>query len=135
MNGSGGTDFVDYYALLGVPPGADATLIRRAFIQKAKEHHPDVGGSTQMMRLLNTAYKTLMSATAKASYDMLHSFHAGTTKPGQYAYQQGRVVRDVADMTDAEIDRFLDSVLAEYRNKPKKPRPTFKQVFKTFFEI
>lgn len=130
-----GSKFVDYYELLGVPPSADIPTIRRAFIAMAKEHHPDVGGEADKMQQLNTAYKTLTSETAKAAYDMLHEFQTGTTKPGDYSYHGGREVNSVSDMSDDEIDTFLDSLLKEYRNGPPKVKTTARQRFKKLFDF
>lgn len=138
MTSSGSSKFVDYYELLGVSHDADIAQIRRAFIRQAKQHHPDAGGTDDTMQHLNAAYKTLMSATAKAAYDMLHSFHTGSTKPGDYKYQDGRTVNTVTDMEDDEIDSFLDNLFAEYRNGPPKasePKPTVKQRVKKLFDI
>ncbi|HET6924755.1 MAG TPA: DnaJ domain-containing protein [Candidatus Saccharimonadales bacterium] len=134
MATSSGSEFVDYYELLGVEPSADLPDIRRAFIGKAKEHHPDAGGSADVMRQLNVAYKTLMSETSKAAYDLLHSFHIGSTEPSDYKYHGGREVNDVDDMTDDEIDSFLDDLWSEYRNGPSKPKPSIKQRFTSLFD-
>jgi curved DNA-binding protein CbpA len=128
-----GTKFVDYYELLGVLPSADIPTIRRAYISLAKEHHPDAGGETDTMQRLNTAYKTLTSETTKAAYDMLHSFHSGQTETGDYKYSAGREVNDVTDMTDGEIDEFLDSLLKEYRNGPPKAKQSVRKRFKQLF--
>jgi curved DNA-binding protein CbpA len=133
MSTSGSADFVDYYTLLGVKPTAEITEIRRAYILKAKEHHPDAGGATEMMQQLNIAYKTLTSSTAKGAYDMLHSFHVGSTKPGDYRYSDGRKVHDVDDMTDSEIDMFLDDLLDEFRYGQPKPKQTVGQWLKKYF--
>lgn len=73
-------EFVDYYKLLDLQPNASSTQIRNAFIHKAKQNHPDVGGSTESMRHINAAYKTLTSYSHKAAYDLLHSFHTGKKK-------------------------------------------------------
>jgi curved DNA-binding protein CbpA len=138
MTSSGDSKFTDYYDLLGIQPSADIGQIRNAFIQQAKLHHPDAGGSEAIMQQLNLAYKTLMSPTAKATYDMLHNFHTGETQPGDYKYQDGREVNGVTDMNDDEIDSFLDSLFAEYRHgppEPTEPRPTVKQRVKRLFDI
>jgi len=135
MTSSANSEFVDYYALLDIKPSADLPQIRRSFILKAKQYHPDVGGSPQMMLQLNTAYKTLIGQSSKAAYDMLHGFHTGTTQPGDYSYHDGREVHDVNDMTDDEIDSFLDDLFAEYRNASPKPKPSVKQRIKKIFEI
>jgi curved DNA-binding protein CbpA len=129
-----GSDFIDYYKLLKVHPTAEISEIRQAYIVMAKKHHPDAGGSTDKMKQLNKAYKTLMSSTAKASYDMLHSFHTGTTKPSDYRYHDGREVNDVTDMTDSEIDSFLDGVLNEYRDGPSKEQSGLRQWLKNVLD-
>jgi curved DNA-binding protein CbpA len=126
------SDFVDYYEVLGVQPSAEVAEIRRAYLLLAKEHHPDAGGSTETMQQLNTAYKTLTSSTAKAAYDMLHSFHGGKTQT-DYKYTDGREVNDVTDMSDTEIDEFLDSLLKEYRNGPPKAKQSVRKRFKRLF--
>jgi len=135
MNKTQGPDFVDYYELLDIAPDAELAQIRRAFILKAKEHHPDAGGSTLVMQQLNMAYKTLMSSTAKGAYDLLHGFHTGATRPSDYKYHDDREISGVTDMSDDEIDSFLDSLLAEYRNGPPKPKPTAKQRFKKLLDL
>ncbi|HSH18581.1 MAG TPA: DnaJ domain-containing protein [Candidatus Saccharimonadales bacterium] len=130
MSSPTGRDFVDYYELLGLHPTAEIADIRRAYILKAKQHHPDAGGSTEDMQQLNSAYKTLISPTGKAAYDMLHSFHTGSTQPGEYRYGNGREVHAVDDMTDEEIDAFMDHLYAEYRNGPPKTKQGVRQWFK-----
>jgi curved DNA-binding protein CbpA len=135
MTEVGSSDFIDYYELLGITPDTEVADIRRAFIRVAKENHPDAGGSTEVMQQLNLAYKTLMSPTAKGAYDMLHNFHSGTTKPSEYKYHAGRQVREVTDMSDTEIDSFLDSLFDEYRNGPPEPKPSLKQRFKKLLEL
>lgn len=123
MDEENGSRFIDYYDLLGVRPTAEITAIRRAYLLMAKQHHPDAGGSTEQMQQLNTAYRTLTSASSKAGYDMLHSFHTGTTSLGDYKYHDGREVNSVSDMSDDEVDAFLDNLLFnEYRDGVPKKR-------------
>jgi len=127
--------FIDYYKLLGIEPSADTIQIRRAFLQKAKQHHPDVGGSTESMRLLNAAYRTLTSATPKAAYDLLHSFHTGTK---EVIYKEvgftTRTEPDATILSDDYIDWFLDTIYAEYSNT-SKPKLTFGKLARKVFNI
>ncbi|GAB3435282.1 J domain-containing protein [Actinophytocola sediminis] len=60
---------VDYYELLGVPPGASATEIRSAYRTLAKVMHPDAGGTAGTFRLLREAYDTLSDPELRESYD------------------------------------------------------------------
>lgn len=130
MSSSKSADFVDYYDVLGVSPTAELHEIRRAYIIKAKQYHPDAGGSIDMMRSLNAAYKTLRDSASKAAYDVLHGFHTGATSQAGYRYADGREVNSVTDMSDKEIDSFLDSLLAEYRNGPPKTKQSLRQRLK-----
>jgi len=65
----------DYYGLLGVEPGADATEIKAAFKRMALKYHPDVyagSDAEELMRLLLTAYKTLTNPSKRKTYDLTH---------------------------------------------------------------
>lgn len=126
-------EFTDYYKLLGIAPTANTLQIRRAFIQKAKQHHPDVGGSTDAMRLLNLAYKTLTSSTAKAAYDLLHRFHTGKKEVEYGGVEFGaRTSKKVTDLSDEYVDWFIDSIYVEYSNA-RKPKLTFGKFVKKLF--
>jgi curved DNA-binding protein CbpA len=59
----------DYYAELGVPPGAPADDIKRAYRKLALDVHPDRGGSERRMRRLNEAWATLGDPEARRAYD------------------------------------------------------------------
>jgi curved DNA-binding protein len=128
-------EFVDYYALLGLAPDAEPGQIRAAFLRKAQEHHPDVGGSDESMQVLNAAYKTLKDSNAKAAYDMIHSVMSGVSELPQYKYDGGNAAKDVDDMSDEEIDEFLDTMFKEFRHGVPKQKQPLKQRIKKIFEI
>jgi len=44
------------HQILGIMEGADMSAITAAYRQAVKTHHPDRGGSTEMMQLINAAY-------------------------------------------------------------------------------
>jgi len=63
-------DFLDLYAVLGVPPTATDEDIRRAYIERIKAVHPDTmqhlspkarEAAEEQARLLNQAKETLLS--------------------------------------------------------------------------
>ncbi len=63
----------DYYAVLGVPPGATAEEIRRAYRRRAFELHPDRNGGSpeaeEAFKELTEAYMVLADPTRRRSYD------------------------------------------------------------------
>jgi len=49
----------DPYSVLGVSPFASDEEVKRAYRQKAKQYHPDRGGSEKMMKKINEAYRKI----------------------------------------------------------------------------
>jgi transcriptional regulator with XRE-family HTH domain len=46
-----------WHETLGVPPAADAAVVRRAMTRLALAYHPDKSGTQQQMTRINTAYE------------------------------------------------------------------------------
>lgn len=59
----------DLYRTLQVDPGADGDVIRAAYRVLAARHHPDVGGSAELMAALNDAWSILSDPGKRAEYD------------------------------------------------------------------
>ena len=62
----------DYYEVLGVPRDADARTIKRAFLQKARELHPDVNKDPEaeaQFKEVNEAYSVLSDDQKRSNYD------------------------------------------------------------------
>ncbi|HLL80757.1 MAG TPA: DnaJ domain-containing protein [Ktedonobacteraceae bacterium] len=61
----------DYYAILGVTPGAAPQDIKRAYHRLARLHHPDLNQQAKddLIKLLNEAYAVLRDPTKRAAYD------------------------------------------------------------------
>lgn len=63
---------MDYYEILGVDRDADARTIKRAFLKKARELHPDVNkadDAEERFKLVNEAYSVLSDERKRANYD------------------------------------------------------------------
>jgi molecular chaperone DnaJ len=62
-----------YYEILGIDKSADASQIKKAFRQKAKEFHPDKNPGNkeaeEMFKEVNEAYSVLSDENKKAIYD------------------------------------------------------------------
>ncbi len=66
----------DYYEVLGVPKGASADEIKKAFRKAAVKHHPDKeGGDETKFKEINEAYEVLKDQQKRQRYDQFG--HAG----------------------------------------------------------
>jgi len=60
---------IDPYAELGVTLKADRGVIRRAYLARARQYHPDRGGDVERMARINAAYELLRDPQRRAAYD------------------------------------------------------------------
>jgi curved DNA-binding protein len=68
--------FKDYYQILGVPPGADADVIKTAYRKLARKFHPDVSkekNAEERFKDINEAYEVLRDAAKRKAYDGLRA--------------------------------------------------------------
>ena len=61
------------YSTLGVAKGATADTIKRAYKEKAKEHHPDRGGDANKFAEISNAYDILKDPNKRAYFDQTGS--------------------------------------------------------------
>jgi curved DNA-binding protein CbpA len=59
----------DLYRTLQVDPEAEFEVIRAAHRVLAAKHHPDIGGSADLMARINGAWTILSDRAARADYD------------------------------------------------------------------
>ena len=74
--------FKDYYETLGVPRGADAEEIKRAYRKLARKFHPDVSkerNAEAKFKDVQEAYEVLKDSEKRAAYDQLGRNY----RPGQ----------------------------------------------------
>jgi len=68
-------EYLDYYAVLGVPRGADEKQIRDAFRKLARKYHPDVNPGDKeaeaQFKRVSEAYEVLSNKEKREKYDTL----------------------------------------------------------------
>lgn len=73
---------LDYYKILGIPQGADYTVVKSAYKKLALKYHPDKNpgnkAAEEFFKVINEAHQLLSKPEQKAQYDLLL----------QYYYQQ-----------------------------------------------
>jgi curved DNA-binding protein CbpA len=87
----------DLYNTLGVEPDASPEEIRRAYRRKAKQEHPDAGGSAEKFGALVKAHRVLSDAEKRARYDRTGEADDGPDNTDQAAM--------------SAIDQILDQLL------------------------
>ncbi|GAA3961283.1 curved DNA-binding protein [Allohahella marinimesophila] len=84
-------EFKDFYAVLGVDPGADDKAIKTAYRKLARQYHPDVSKVTDAearFKEVAEAYEVLKNHDKRAEYDALREARrrgpaGGTGRQGQ----------------------------------------------------
>jgi len=75
-------EYKDYYRILGVERGADASAIKAAYRKMARKYHPDVSkekDAEERFKDLQEAYEVLKDPEKRAAYDQL----GANWRPGQ----------------------------------------------------
>jgi molecular chaperone DnaJ len=78
----------DYYAVLGVAPGASEKELSRAYKKLAKQHHPDANAGNpaaeERFKEVNAAYDVLGDAEKRKEYDEVRRMVASGVGPGGF---------------------------------------------------
>jgi curved DNA-binding protein CbpA len=93
-------DPTDLYRTLQVDPEAEFDVIRAAHRVLAAKHHPDVGGSADVMARINGAWTTLSDPVARVAYDHQRRLRDGIDRWDAY----GRAARPPIDPTGTILE-------------------------------
>ena len=96
------------YSTLGVARNASADTIKRAYKQKAKEHHPDRGGDANTFAEISNAYDILKDPQKRAYFD-----HTGSAKPQAFNQQRG---------TPWSFEDIFGEMFKQQRQRPPEAR-------------
>lgn len=115
-------EFKDYYATLGVEPGAGDAEIKTAYRRLARKYHPDVSkeaGAEEKFKAVNEAYEALRDPQKRAAYDQLRAqgyrpgdeFHA----PPNFGGGPGFDFEEVFGGAGGGFSDFFESLFARQR--------------------
>lgn len=79
-----------HYEILGVASTASATELRTAYRRLLRQAHPDMGGSSAILDLVNEAYDALKDPAKRAQYDAALRQGANTTEQVSTGHQPPR---------------------------------------------
>ncbi|MDD5071361.1 MAG: molecular chaperone DnaJ [Patescibacteria group bacterium] len=97
----------DYYNILGVSRTASQEEIKKAFRQKAHQHHPDkAGGDEAKFKEINEAYQVLGNSQKRSQYDQFGSAFEQARGQGGFSGFEG--FRDFSGFTNGFNVNFED---------------------------
>lgn len=71
---------IDPYQILGLPKQFTKTQLKKAYLQKALQHHPDRGGSPETFKQISTSYKYLLNVLESSDYRDHHTLKQSLQK-------------------------------------------------------
>lgn len=113
----------ELYQLLGLTPKAAPKLIKMAYRQLVKTHHPDAGGDSEQFQNLTLAYRTLIDPERRKQYDKTGDTDAPNIN--QEWTEASQVVMSVwTQLLEEEVDvgehDMVEQVMANLRNGQKQ---------------
>ncbi len=110
------------YGLLGLVPGASENLIRRAFRERARSAHPDVGGSTEDWLELSRACEVALDHAAASNVMVLvqpiEPVRLNRIRPSYQEWNQSPPIQaeGLGLLSNAQL---TDQILARARRKQR----------------
>jgi DnaJ-domain-containing protein 1 len=109
----------DLYQILGLGRAAAQDEIQKAYRRKAKDSHPDVGGSVQAFGELSTAYAVLSDPGRREQYDRtgeidpprLNNLDASAVEI--VAQKLGLIIHAEQDVTSMDIAALIEQSVRE----------------------
>ncbi len=117
----------DYWALLGIPPGSDLSLLKSAFRKEARRWHPDLNGNDQhaeeRFKLVNEAYAVLSDPRKRAAWESTFLRETSSYDPFESGFPE---FKDYVDhMFDIEYEQPNDYSQNVVNEETKYDDPSF----------
>jgi len=129
-------EYRDYYATLGVPRGASAADIKKAYRKLARQHHPDVNKSDpaaeKRFKEISEAYAVLGDEEKRKAYDTLGSNWEAYQNAGAAGGQAGNPFAGFTGFGGRGQSAGPGGVRFEYRGSAED-LAGFSDFFRTFF--
>ncbi|RMF87057.1 MAG: J domain-containing protein [Nitrospinota bacterium] len=112
------TEQKDYYAVLGVRPGATAEEIKKAYRRLALQYHPDRNPgdrrAEEKFKAISEAYAVLMDPRKRAEYDRMRATGFQTqTGPG-FHYSPEEIFQEF--FRNPDLSRLFQELSREFRS-------------------
>jgi len=127
-----------HYEALGVDRSASLGTIRGAFRKRAREAHPDAGGTDEAMKRVNLAWSVLRDPDLRAEYDATlpkpvervgRAVRVKLSQSMPWGKHEGELIADVpsdylrwvlrrASYADDELKRDIRAELSKRRQRP-----------------
>lgn len=108
------------YDILGVKPDASDKEIRKAYIQKAKEIHPDKNindpKSTEKFQELNNAYQILKDPQARKRYDSVGIGNSSRSQTRPKRIRRTKNIKHELEVTLEDLYKGKETTLKIHRN-------------------
>ncbi len=109
----------DLYQILGIRRAAARDEIQKAYRRKAKNSHPDAGGSVEAFGELSTAYAVLADPDRRSRYDQtgeidlprLNNLDASSVEI--IAHKLGLIIHAEQDVTSMDIAALIEHAIRE----------------------
>jgi DnaJ-class molecular chaperone len=110
----------DYWSVLGLEPGADASNLKRAFRAQARRWHPDLNGNDPLaeerFKLVNEAYAVLSDPRRRQAWE------AGMPADGP-----GRESQDPFASGFPDFEAYLEVLFGERRRPRRAAEPEWQE--------
>ncbi len=95
-------EWIDYYELLEVSSTARTAVIEAAYKKLSLEYHPDRGGDTAKMQVLNDARETLLDEAKRRRYDLEHARRTGDGQDQEATQRRAEQAERRAEQAERE---------------------------------